>query len=198
MTRIRPQPPPQREAAGGSHDCKSAPTIRPSSVYWPVRLCVRAHELFDRIRPVPGLRPGCDHPGGRNNLTPGHTERTNGERGSGGASLGFILLMPAVLLLIFGGIQFGLHSYARSLAVAAAQAGVRAATQAPASADRGRQAAEDFVINKAAGTLTDPVIAVTQAGQQITVTVIAAAPNLVPLAHPHVAGRASAEIENLP
>jgi Flp pilus assembly protein TadG len=108
------------------------------------------------------------------------------------------MLMPAVLLLIFGGVQFGLHSYARSLAVAAAQAGVRAATQAPASTDRGRQAAEDFVTDKAAGTLTDAVVTVTQAGEQITVVVTAAAPNLVPLAHPHVAGQASANIETLP
>lgn len=121
-----------------------------------------------------------------------------GERGSGGTSLGFILLMPAVLLLVFGGVQFGLHSYARSLAVAAAQAGVRAATQAPASADRGRQAAEEFVTDRAAGTLTDATITVSQASQQITVTVTAAAPNLVPLAHPHVVGQASANIETLP
>jgi Flp pilus assembly protein TadG len=120
------------------------------------------------------------------------------ERGSGGTSLGFILLMPAVLLLIFGGIQFGMHNYARSLAVAAAQAGARAATQAPASTQRGQQAAEDFVAHQAAGTLTDAVITVTQAGGQITVTVTAAAPTLVPLAHPHVAGQASAAIDVLP
>ncbi|MBN9611780.1 MAG: hypothetical protein BGO26_01345 [Actinobacteria bacterium 69-20] len=130
-------------------------------------------------------------------LPPG-ANRWAGERGSGGASLGFILLMPAVLLLIFGGIQFGLHSYARSLAVAAAQAGVRAATRAPASTDRGRRAAEDFVTDKAAGTLTDAVVTVTQTGEQITVTITAAAPNLVPLAHPRVAGQASANIETLP
>lgn len=120
------------------------------------------------------------------------------ERGSGGTSLSFVLLMPAVLLLIFGGIQFGLHAYARSLAVAAAQAGTRAATQAPASTLRGQHAAEDFIAHQAAGTLTDAIVTVTQTGDQITLTVTAAAPTLVPLAHPHVAGRASATIEALP
>lgn len=149
-----------------------------------------------KLRPQPP--PRRETRSGQRGSVPLCRGRWSGERGSGGASLGFILLMPTVLLLIFGGVQFGLHSYARSLAVAAAQAGVRAATQAPASTDRGRQAAENFVTGKAAGTLTDAVITVTQAGQQITVTVTAAAPNLVPLAHPHVAGQASANIETLP
>lgn len=149
-----------------------------------------------RIRFEPAVRHRTRR--GRLGRAPASTGRWDGERGSGGASLGFILLMPAVLLLVFGGVQFGLHSYARSLAIAAAQAGVRAATQAPASTERGRQAAEDFVTNRATGTLTDAVITVTQAGQQLTVTVTAAAPNLVPLTHPHVAGQASANIETLP
>jgi len=148
-----------------------------------------------RPQPPPQQRDICSE--GRDR-TPSCRGRWVGERGSGGTSLGFILLMPAVLLLVFGGVQFGLHSYARSLAVAAAQAGVRAATQAPASADRGRQAAEEFVTDRAAGTLTDATITVSQASQQITVTVTAAAPNLVPLAHPHVVGQASANIETLP
>lgn len=149
-----------------------------------------------KIRPQPP--PRRETRSGRRGSVPQCRGRWAGERGSGSASLGFILLMPAVLLLIFGGVQFGLHSYARSLAVAAAQAGVRAATQAPASADRGRQAAEEFVTDRAAGTLTDATITVSQASQQITVTVTAAAPNLVPLAHPHVVGQASANIETLP
>lgn len=124
--------------------------------------------------------------------------RWDGERGSGGTSLAFVLLVPAVLVLIFGGIQFGLHSYARSLALAAAQAGVRAATQAPASAERGRTAAQHFVDAKARGTLTDATITVSRAGGVITVTVTAAAPILVPLAHPRVEQHASAHIETLP
>ncbi len=122
----------------------------------------------------------------------------HGERGSGGTSLAYILLMPAVLLLIIGGIEFGLHNYARSLAVAAAHAGVRAATAAPASTTRGRQAAKDFIGNRASGTLSNATITVTQTGQTITVTITAAAPNLIPLTHPSVVGEATAQIERLP
>lgn len=124
--------------------------------------------------------------------------RQNGECGSGGTSLTTILVMPAVLLLIFGGIQFGLHSYARSLALSAAQAGVRAATQAPASTTRGYDAAGDFAAAKAAGTLTGVIVTVDQAGDVITVTVTAQAPSLIPLAHPTVSQQASARIETLP
>jgi Flp pilus assembly protein TadG len=120
------------------------------------------------------------------------------DTGSGGTALGYILLMPAVLLLIFGGIQFGLHNSARSLAVAAAQAGLRAATSAPASTQRGQDAAQDFLTHQAASTLTAGTVTVTQDGGTITVTVTADAPTLVPLTHPQVVGQATAAVEQLP
>lgn len=120
------------------------------------------------------------------------------DAGSGGTSLAFILLVPAVLLLLFGGIQFGLHNYARSLAVAAAQAGARAATAAPASTQRGQDAAEDFLTHQAATTLAAGIVTVQQDGDTITVTVSADAPSLVPLTHPRVVGQAAAVIEHLP
>jgi len=120
------------------------------------------------------------------------------ERGSGGPSLAFVLLLPALLLLIFGGIQYGMHDYARSLALAAAQAGVRAATQAPASTARGQQAAQEFVADHAAGTLTDATVTATRDGAVITVTVTAAAPSLIPLTQPKVTQHASGAIEELP
>jgi Flp pilus assembly protein TadG len=127
-----------------------------------------------------------------------HTARWRSDAGSGGTSLAFILLMPAVLLLLFGGIQFGLHNYARSLAVAAAQAGARAATAAPASTQRGQDAAEDFLTHQAATTLTAGTVTVQQDGATIPVTVSADAPSLVPLTHPRVVGQAAAVIERLP
>jgi Flp pilus assembly protein TadG len=120
------------------------------------------------------------------------------ESGSGGPTLAFVLLLPALLLLIFGGIQYGMHDYARSLALAAAQAGVRAATQAPASATRGQQAAQEFVAVQAAGTLTDAPVTATRDGAVITVTVTAAAPSLIPLTQPKVAQHASGPVEELP
>ncbi len=120
------------------------------------------------------------------------------ERGSGGPSLAFVLLLPALLLLIFGGIQYGMHDYARSLALAAAQAGVRAATQAPASASRGQQVAQEFVAEQAAGTLADATVTATRDGSVITVTVAAVAPSLIPLTQPKVSQHASGAVEELP
>jgi Flp pilus assembly protein TadG len=124
--------------------------------------------------------------------------RWSRERGSGGSSLAFVLLVPALLVLIFGGIQFGMHDYARSLALAAAQAGVRAATQAPASTTRGQQTAEEFVAKQAAGTLSDPTVTATLAAGVVTVTVTAAAPSLIPLTQPRVSQQASGPVEENP
>lgn len=121
--------------------------------------------------------------------------RWDPQRGSGGTSLGWILVMPAVLLLIFGGVQFGISSYAKNLALAAAQAGVRAATAAPASPDRGAQAARDFLFIKAQGTVYDGVVTVAVNGQLISVTVSGISQSIVPGMEIAVTQSASGPIE---
>lgn len=97
--------------------------------------------------------------------------RQDGERGSGGASLSWLLLLPVLLLLVFGGIQVGIQFYGDSLIQAAAQAGARAAASAPVSEERGRAAAQQFLTEKAAGTVTDGQVVVTIDADQVTVTV---------------------------
>jgi hypothetical protein len=106
--------------------------------------------------------------------------------------------MPAVLLLLFGGIQFGLHDYARSIALAAAQAGARAATAAPASPARGQQAAREFLAANASGVLSDTTVTATQTGNLITVTVTGRADQLVPLTGAEIRQHASGPAETLP
>lgn len=108
--------------------------------------------------------------------------RDDPERGSGGMlSLGWMLAMSGALLLIFGGITFGLHSYAQSLALGAAQAGARAAAAYPASEERGRQAAQTFLSNKAAETLEGGAVTVTLGPDNlVTVTVTGTSQSLVP------------------
>lgn len=69
--------------------------------------------------------------------------RRRDERGS--ASLELVILFPAVLLLIFGVVQGGLYFHARSVAMAAAQQGVRAAAAEDGSAEAGGSEASAFV-----------------------------------------------------
>lgn len=106
--------------------------------------------------------------------------RWDRERGSGGASLIWVVLWPAVLLLIFGGIQFAVHSYTATLALSAAQAGVREAAAYPPSADRGRQAAETFLLNQAATSLRDTVVSVDMSAESVSVIVVGTSQSLVP------------------
>lgn len=95
-----------------------------------------------------------------------------GDQGSaGGVSLSWLILIPALLLLVFGGIQVGIQMYGDNLIQAAAQVGARSAALAPASAERGRAAAQQFLDTKADTTITDGQITVQIAGDQVTVTV---------------------------
>lgn len=103
------------------------------------------------------------------------------DRGDGGgAALTWVLLFPVVLLLLFGGIQVAITSYAKNLALATAQAGVRAASSAPGDASRAAPAALTFAADKAAGTLDDTGVTVSVDGNTVTVTVSARSHSVVP------------------
>ncbi len=98
--------------------------------------------------------------------------RRGGERGSGGgASLTLLILVPAIFVIVFGGIYIGFRMYGSNLALDAANAGARAAAVLPVSLDRGRQAAQDFLDHDAAGTLTDTSVSVAMAGSSVVVIV---------------------------
>jgi Flp pilus assembly protein TadG len=119
------------------------------------------------------------------------------ERGSGGMSLAWIVAMPAAMLLIFGGVQFGIHSFAENLALAAAQVGVRSATAYPADAARGRRAAQDFLRVKAADSIENGAVSVSLDGTTITVTVTGKSQSIVPGMQFSVSGSATGPVEQL-
>ena len=73
---------------------------------------------------------------------PAHA-RSRDERGSG--SLTLVVLFPVILLLIFGVVQGALYYYARSLALAAAQEGLRDARVENGSASAGGDRARQFL-----------------------------------------------------
>lgn len=100
------------------------------------------------------------------------------ERGGGGPSLSAVLLTPILFGLIFTGVAFGFRMFGENLALAAANAGARAAAVLPASADRGRQAALTFLDEKASSTLGDYTVSVTIDGDTVDVTVTGTTPLL--------------------
>lgn len=130
---------------------------------------------------------------------PGSHRWWAGDRGDGGGgALTWVLLFPVVLLLLFGGIQLAITSYAKNLALAAAQAGVRAATSAPGDAGRAGPAAQSFAADKAAGTLDNPGVNVSVDGNTVTVTVTAQSHSVVPGMDMTVTQSASGPMERQP
>ena len=110
--------------------------------------------------------------------TRGHRHWCQDERGSGGLSLAWVLLTPVLLALIFGGIAMAFRMYGENLALDAANAGARAAAVLPVSADRGRLAAQEFLDQNAAGTLTDTSVTVELAGNNVVVSITGHTPIL--------------------
>lgn len=108
----------------------------------------------------------------------GHRHRCQDERGSGGLSLSWVLLTPVLLALIFGGIAMAFRMYGENLALDAANAGARAAAVLPVSADRGRKAAQDFLDQNAAGTLSGTSVTVELSGNNVVVSVTGHTPIL--------------------
>lgn len=74
-----------------------------------------------------------------------------GDRGS--ATLEVSILAPVLLLVVFTIIQVGLWSYARSLALGAAQEGVAAGRAYGAAAEAGRSRAQAFLDETAGDSL---------------------------------------------
>ena len=134
----------------------------------------------------------------RSPVTPVRTWWAEDRGDGGGAALTWVLLFPMVLLLLFGGIQIAITSYAKNLALATAQAGVRAATSAPGDVSRAAPAAQTFAASKADGTLDNPGINVSVDGNTVTVTVTAQARSVVPGMDMTVSQSASGPMERQP
>lgn len=126
--------------------------------------------------------------------TRGHRHRCQDERGSGGLSLSWVLLTPVLLALIFGGIAMAFRMYGENLALDAANAGARAAAVLPVSVDRGRQAAQEFLDQNAAGTLTDTSVTVELSGENVVVSITGHTPILPGT----VSRKSSLVVERLP
>ncbi len=79
-------------------------------------------------------------------------------RDRGSATVEIAVLAPVLLLVVFTIVQVGLWSYARSLALGAAQEGVLAGRSFGATVAAGRVRAEQFLEERAGDSLVDPAV----------------------------------------
>ena len=79
----------------------------------------------------------------------------------GAATLELVILFPALLLVVFTVVQAALFFYARSIALAAAQEGVRAGRALHAERQGGVQRAQEFLAVTSDATLHDVTISST-------------------------------------
>ncbi|MGB8020330.1 MAG: TadE family protein [Candidatus Nanopelagicales bacterium] len=110
---------------------------------------------------------------------PAAEPRLAGERGS--ASLELAVVFPVVMALILLIVQAGIYWHARTLALTAAQEGLRSASVLRGSSQAGVAHAADFLDRAGAdGWLTDRRAAADRGSTSVTVTVTGRAISLVP------------------
>ncbi len=90
----------------------------------------------------------------------------------GAVSLELAIVFPVVLLLIFTGFQASTYYYGRSLALAAAQEGVREARIQPADISRGVAAAQAFIDQTSNGTLINVQVIPGGTAEEMEITVV--------------------------
>lgn len=103
-------------------------------------------------------------------------------RDRGGGPVEVAIIMPAVILLVFGCVQLGAYFTARSLALTAAQAAVTAERKYDAEPGDGKQHAEQF-LDQAGDWLTgveisDPTYTDDQVSYVVTGTAITLVPGM--------------------
>ena len=121
-----------------------------------------------------------------------------GGRERGSASIQMVVLLPALFAVMFLGMQAALYYHARTVAIAAAQEGARAAAAETGTTGRGTAAALDFVAD-AGGD--DVLTAVSVAGARTptaaTITVTGRALSVIPGWKPRLQQSATAPVERL-
>ncbi len=137
--------------------------------------------------------------------TTGHTHHPRHRAGApprardcGSASLQIVVLMPALFLMMFVGMQAALIYHGRTVAIAAAQEGARALATPTATLEAGRTAAQEFV-DAAGGTdvLREVTVTVTRDPTTATVVVTGTTLSVVPGWVPHLIQQVSVPVERI-
>jgi Flp pilus assembly protein TadG len=113
--------------------------------------------------------------------------------------LEWVVLFPAILLLIFGTVQTGLHFHARTIASAAASEGVHAGSTTTGSTAAAVAAAQQFITDAGDGMFTDSTVEVQRTATTVTVTVRGYSLGLLPgVSTPTIRQTISGPIERPP
>lgn len=108
-----------------------------------------------------------------------------------------MILLPALFALMFLGIQAALYYHARTLAIAAAQEGARAAAAEHGTPTAGAAAANTFLTTSAHDALTGTNTTVDATATQVTVTVTGFSLSVIPGWSPKITQTATAPVERL-
>lgn len=114
----------------------------------------------------------------------------------GGATIEMVVVFPAVLALMFLGVQGAVTFQGRQTVLAAAGQGARSAAAETGTTSSGIAAAQAYLDDTSAG-LTDVRVTCTRTGTQATVTVSASTTSLVPGWQPRVEQSATLPVERL-
>lgn len=124
------------------------------------------------------------------------TRRRARERGS--ATVELVILLPALFAVLFLGMQAALFYHARTVAIAAAQEGARAAGAENGTASDGIAAASSFIADAGGSDVLRKVnTTANRAETNVTVTVSGRSLSVIPGWNPVVTQSASLPVERL-
>ncbi len=118
-------------------------------------------------------------------------------RDRGSASVEMVVLMPLLFGILFTGVQGALYYHARTLAIAAAQEGARAAAAEHGTIPDGAAAATTFLDDAAGDALTGVQVTGNRSGTTATITVRGASLSVIPGWKPTVEQSASLPVERI-
>ncbi|TQL68838.1 TadE-like protein [Nocardioides albertanoniae] len=121
--------------------------------------------------------------------------RARNERGA--ASIELVILLPALFAVMFLGMQAALYYHARTIAIAAAQEGARAAGAEGATSTDGRRSARAYLADVGGDALKSSRVNVTRTGTTATATVTGRSLSVLPGWQPRVRQSASVTVERL-
>ncbi|MFD4323626.1 TadE family protein [Nocardioides sp. NPDC058538] len=120
-------------------------------------------------------------------------KRVRDERGA--ASIEMVVLLPALFAVVFLGMQAALYYHARTIAIAAAQEGARAAAAQHATSGAGVAAARSYLADVGGDALESSSATARRTPTTAVVTVRGQALSVIPGWAPTVRQQARAEVE---
>ncbi|MBD3784483.1 MAG: pilus assembly protein [Micrococcales bacterium] len=126
-----------------------------------------------------------------------HGQDRRYRRELGSTSVEMVLLMPALFAVMFLGMQAALVYHARTLAIASAQEGARAAGAETGTRTAGVAAAQSYLAESAGDALTGAAVTGHRSATAATVTVTGQALSVIPGWRPRITQSASVPVERI-